>query len=60
MRVDQITTRDVLNVVKPVWNGPHETGSRLRGHIARVLDNAKALGHRTGDNPAAYGGNLKP
>lgn len=58
-RVDEVTTNDVLRVLKPLWSSRHETASRLRGQIAQVLDAAKARGHRTGENPAAWGGNLK-
>lgn len=40
------------------WRGKTETASRVRGRIERVLDWAKAHGHRTGDNPAAWRGCL--
>lgn len=58
-RVDEVTTNDVLAVLKPLWSTRHETASRLRGQIAQVLDAAKAGGHRSGENPAAWEGNLK-
>ena len=58
-RVDEITSDDVLAVLNPLWSTRHETASRLRGQIAQVLDAAKAAGHRTGENPAAWEGNLK-
>ncbi len=35
-----------------------ETASRLRGRIEKVLDWATVAGHRTGDNPARWRGNL--
>lgn len=56
--VDQITTEDVLSVVKPIWQTKSETASRLRGRIEKVLDYAKAHGHREGENPAAWRGHL--
>ena len=59
MPVDKITTEDVLKVLKPIWTAKPETAGRTRGRIERVLDAAKALGHRTGENPAAWRGNLK-
>jgi integrase len=59
MPVDVIGTEDVLKVLKPIWTTKAETASRLRGRIERVLDAAKALGHRSGENPAAWRGNLK-
>ena len=57
-RVDQITTADVLEVLKPIWLSKPETASRLRGRIERVLDAAKARGHRSGENPALWRGHL--
>lgn len=57
-RVDDITTIDVLNVLKPIWQEKHETASRLRGRIERVLDAAKARGLRSGENPARWRGHL--
>jgi integrase len=56
--VDNITTDDVLSVLKPLWNDKPETGSRLRGRIERVLDAAKAQGLRSGENPARWRGHL--
>ena len=56
--VDKIITDDVLSVLKPLWNEKHETASRLRGRIERVLDAAKAQGLRTGENPARWRGHL--
>jgi integrase len=59
LAVDKVTTEDVLNVLKPIWTTKSETASRLRGRIERVLDAAKTLGHRTGENPAAWRGHLR-
>jgi integrase len=56
--VDKVTTADVLAVLKPVWLKKPETASRLRGRIEAVLDAAKAQGHRSGENPAAWRGHL--
>ena len=36
--VDQITTQDVLDTLKPLWITRSETASRLRGRIERVLE----------------------
>ena len=46
MPVDQIKTADVLAVLQKVWQKKPETASRLRGRIEKVLDFAKAEGHR--------------
>ncbi len=43
----------------PLYKSRPETASRLRGRIQNVLDWAKARGYRSGENPAAWRGNLK-
>jgi integrase len=59
MLVQDITTQDVLRVLQPHWADKTETASRLRGRIEAVLSWATVAGHRTGDNPARWAGNLK-
>ena len=56
--IDGIGTRDVLRVLHPIWAKKTETASRLRGRIEAVLSWATVAGHRTGDNPARWKGNL--
>lgn len=56
--VADITTEDVLGVLKPIWQVKPETARRLRGRIERVLDAAKARGMRAGDNPARWKGHM--
>ena len=56
--VDEIDTAAVLEVLKPLWLEKPETASRLRGRMEAVLDAAKAQGHRSGENPAAWRGHL--
>lgn len=57
--VNDITVQDVLRVLKPIWQTKTETASRLRGRIEAVLSWATVSGHRDGDNPARWAGNLK-
>ena len=59
MALKDIKTDDVLNVIRPIWDTKQETASRVRQRIERILDAAKAKGLRSGDNPAAWRGNLK-
>jgi integrase len=56
--LDAIGTDDVLVVLAPIWQTKHETASRLRGRIERLLDAAKAKGLRSGENPARWRGHL--
>ncbi len=58
LRVDRITTQDVLGVLQPIWQTKAETAGRIRGRIEKVLDAAKARGHRHGENPARWRGHL--
>ncbi|MEZ5913455.1 MAG: integrase arm-type DNA-binding domain-containing protein [Paracoccaceae bacterium] len=57
--VADIIVQDVLRVLHPIWQEKTETASRLRGRIEAVLSWATVAGHRTGDNPARWAGNLK-
>ncbi|SFQ00705.1 tyrosine-type recombinase/integrase [Donghicola eburneus] len=59
MLVGDIQTQDVLRTLQPIWQDKTETASRLRGRIEAVLSWATVAGHRTGDNPARWAGNLK-
>lgn len=56
--VDEVTTDDVLGVLKKIWMTKPETASRVRGRIEKVLDAAKARSLRQGENPAQWRGHL--
>jgi integrase len=56
--IENITTDDVLKVLRPIWTTTTETADRLRGRIERVLDYATTHGWRKGDNPARWRGHL--
>lgn len=56
--VDEITTADVVEILKPIWSAKPETASRVRMRIEAVLNSAKALGWRSGENPAVWRGGL--
>lgn len=56
--VDQIDMTAVLSMLQPIWQRIPETARRLRGRIELVLDAAKVKGFRSGENPAAWKGNL--
>jgi integrase len=59
LKLHEIKTADVLAALKKIWTVKPTTASRTRQRIERVLDAAKALNLRTGDNPAMWRGNLK-
>jgi integrase len=58
MRIDQVDTTAVLDVLKPIWLEKQETAQKTRGLIEAVLNAGKAKGHRTGENPAQWRGHL--
>jgi integrase len=53
-----VTTDQVLEILKPIWTTKNETATRLRGRIESIMDWAVVSGHRTGDNPAIWKGKL--
>jgi integrase len=59
LKLHEIETDHVLAALKPLWVEKPPTASRIRQRIERVLDAAKALKFRSGDNPALWRGNLK-
>lgn len=56
--VADITLHDILLVLRPIWMEKTETASKVRQRIERVLDYATVKGHRRGENPARWRGNL--
>jgi integrase len=59
LQVNHIDTAAVLRCLQPIWATKTETAVRVRGRIEAVLSWATVAGHRTGDNPARWAGNLK-
>jgi integrase len=58
LAVDAVTDVDVMGILQPIWNDKTETANRIRGRIEKVLDRAKALKLRKGENPARWVGHL--
>jgi hypothetical protein len=56
--VQAVETAHVMKIIEPIWKSKTETASRVRGRIEKVLDRAKALKLRSGENPAAWRGHL--
>lgn len=56
--VADITTKMIVDVLRPIWVEKPETANRLRGRIKTVLDWAKVQGLRIADNPAIWQGHL--
>jgi integrase len=58
MTVAAVDTVAVVKILEPIWRTKSETAKKLRARIAAVLDNAKVLELRNGDNPARWRGHL--
>ncbi|MGQ4879806.1 tyrosine-type recombinase/integrase [Billgrantia sp. LNSP4103-1] len=58
MAVADVDLAHVLKVLKPEWESKTETMTRVRQRIEAVIAWATVHGHRSGDNPARWKGNL--
>src|SRR5580698_6734580 len=58
LRVDRINVEDIKNTLDPIWHVRTETASRVRGRIEAILDYARVMGWRTGENPAQWRGTV--
>ena len=56
--VDTITTDDILQILKPIWNTKTETAKRIQGRMENILDFAAAHKYRDPLNPARWRGHL--
>lgn len=52
--VRDVTTDDVERILKPIWATKSETAGRVRSRVERILNWAKQMGYREGDNPASH------
>jgi len=57
--VSTVDTRQVVDVLQPIWTRLPETASRVRARIERILDVARVEGLRKGENPARWRGHLQ-
>lgn len=58
MSVADIELAHVKQVLEPIWQKKTETATRVRQRIEAVLSWAAVHGHRSGENPARWKGNL--
>lgn len=54
----EITTENMLEILRPIWDTKKETANRLRNRIELVLDSAKSRKLCTGENVAIWRGHL--
>lgn len=59
LTVQEIDVRDVVRALQSIWTDKPDTATKMRSYIENILTWATVAGHREGDNPARWGGNLK-
>ena len=57
--VAKIDTPAILAALEPIWKEKTNSANRVRPRIETVLDWAKVMKYRKGDNPARWDGNLE-
>ena len=57
--VRDINVSHIVQILEPIWSTKSETASRVRMRIEAVLDSAKLMGWRSGENPAVWRGGLE-
>ena len=57
--VSAIDAMLVHRVLEPIWSTKPHVGQRLRERLEAVLDYAKGMKLRSGENPALWRGNLE-
>jgi integrase len=58
LAVQAVETEHVLKILRPIWTAKPETAHRVRGRIESILDWAKVMKYRAGENPARWRGHL--
>jgi len=58
LAVGEIETALVMRVLEPIWTSKPETAMRVRQRIEAILDAARVMGYREGENPARWRGHL--
>ena len=61
LSVADISTEHVIRILQKdaFWTTKNETANRVRVRIENILDWAKTMGYRTGENPARWRGHLE-
>jgi integrase len=57
--VAEVAAEHVVEILRPIWSAKSETASRVRMRIEAVLNAAKLMGWRSGENPAVFKGGLE-
>jgi integrase len=56
--IQDISKRDILSILKPLWTSTPETARIVRSHLEIIMNYAKGLDWFVGENPAMWKGGL--
>ena len=59
LTVQEVATQDVVRALQTIWTDKPDTAAKMRSYLENIMSWATVAGHRTGDSPARWGGNLK-
>lgn len=59
LKLSEISTSHILEILTPIWKSKTETASRLRGRLEWILASATTHNLRKGMNPALWKGHLQ-
>ena len=59
MKIENVTTKEIMSILEPHWLEKTDTMTKLRGRLQKILDWATTYGYRQGLNPATWEGNLE-
>ena len=59
LEIDEITAKDILTVLNPIWEKKTETAKRLRARLETIFDYFIRQHWRTKANPAVWQANLE-
>lgn len=57
--VAKVDTDHIIAILEPIWNEKGNSANRVRQRIEKVLDWARVMKYRTGDNPARWDGAIE-
>ena len=56
---EEISTQHILDILAPIWSSKHDTATKLRGRLERIISACITNGLRSSTNPALWKGHLE-
>ena len=57
--ISEVDADKVMQVLTPIWKRINTTATRVQNRMENILDYARFMGYRSGDNPARWDGMLE-